>query len=85
MDPQDFQDFPDQNRLESLIDSLERLADPDLRYPGTSSSSVPVLPYQDGDSGPPGAKSVSTGRSVRSKEVIIPQAIFIQIVVKTLP
>lgn len=84
MDPQDFQDFPDQNRLESLIDSLERLADPDLRYSGTSSSSVPALPYQDGDSGPPGAKSVSTGRSVRSKEVIIPQAFRIQIVVKTL-
>ena len=81
MDPQDFQDFPDQNRLESLIDSLERLADPDLRYPGTSSSSIPVLPYQDGGSAPTGVKSTSAGRSVRSKEVISLQASFLQAII----
>ena len=80
MDPQDFQDFPDQNRLESLIDSLERLADPDLRYPGTSSSSIPVLPYQ-GGSAPTGVKSTSAGRSVRSKEVISLQASFLQAII----
>lgn len=41
MDQRDCSDLPDQNRLDSLIDSLEMLVDPDEGYDNISATLAP--------------------------------------------